>query len=172
MPLAVTHVLSSILLVDFYRDFLTHHKKYIRLHTIFLAGLGGLLPDIDMVITFIFSLFAKETPMLLRHGGITHTPLFALLFLIPGIILWKKKQHIKAMNWFVIAFGIFLHIFLDFFLGGGMSTGIMWFFPFSQTGVAIHLLSGIPSAFAALDAIFLLVWLYVMDKKRRVKDYI
>ena len=112
MPLAVTHILTSIISVDLYRDYVTKHKKYFTLHTIFLAGLFGLLPDIDIPLRIIADFFNFSVPFLLQHGGITHTPFFAFLFLIPGVILWKKKKHKIAVYFYVAAFVIMLHISL------------------------------------------------------------
>ncbi len=48
MPFAVTHVLLTIILVGLYRDYVTKHQKYFTLHTVFIAGFSGLLPDIDI----------------------------------------------------------------------------------------------------------------------------
>jgi len=38
MPFAVTHVLSAIIFVDLFRDYIAKHKKYFTLHTVFIAG--------------------------------------------------------------------------------------------------------------------------------------
>ena len=79
MPLAVTHVIITIIIVDLYRDYVTKHKKYFTLHTVFIAGLGGLLPDIDFPISHILNYFGYSAG-LLYHGGITHTFFFGLIF--------------------------------------------------------------------------------------------
>src|SRR3989338_5223222 len=126
MPFAVTHVLSSIILVDLYRDYFAKHKKYFTLHTLFIAGFAGLLPDIDLPWGYLLNFFGIE----LGHRTITHTPLFGLIFLIPAIILWKNKKHKVAMYFFVAAFGVFTHIFLDYALTADAGS-IMWLYPFS-----------------------------------------
>src|SRR3989338_1126835 len=129
MPFAVTHVLASIILVDLYRDYFTKHKKYFTIHTLFIAGLGGLLPDIDIPLNWITSKIGFEV----AHRSLTHTPLFGLLILIPGLILWKYRHHKKAVYFFVIFLGVFLHIFLDsFFITNIETDGIMWLYPFSE----------------------------------------
>ena len=170
MPFAVTHVLLTIILVDIYRDYFAKHKKYFSLHTVFIAGLAGLLPDIDIPLNWFLNLFGLS----IAHGTITHTPLFALIFLIPGFILWRNKKHKEAMYFFVICFGILLHIFIDYFLGGGQYEGIMFFYPFSEAVFKLHLLgkfslSNIP---AALDAIILLAWLWHEEIKHKISDFI
>lgn len=173
MPLAVTHVLLTIILVDLYRDYVTKHKKYFTLHTVFLAGLGGLLPDLDVPLNWMFSFIGYQTP-LLQHGGITHTLFFGLLFLIPALILYARKKHVISIYFLVISFGIFFHIFLDWFLGGGGAAGIMLLWPISIEGYALNLLRNIPLSHAnmALDAIILLLWLYHEETKHKIRDFI
>lgn len=174
MPQAVTHVLTSIILVDLYRDYITKYKKLFPLHTIFLAGFFGLLPDIDIPIRMISQFFNFNVPWLLQHGGVTHTPFFALLFLIPGIIFWKKNKHKTAVIFFVATFAIMLHILLDFLLGGGGHNGIMVFFPFLTQGFKIHLLNyfKLEDLPAAIDAVILLAWIWHEDRKHKILDYI
>lgn len=174
MPLAVMHVLSSIIFVDLYRDYFAKHKRYFTLHTIFIAGLAGLLPDIDIVLRMISEAFNFSVPWLIRHGGITHTPFFGLLFLIPGIMLWKRFKHKQAMYFFVIAFGILLHISLDYFIGGGAYEGIMWLFPLSLEASKIHVLQylGMSDLPRALDAVILLAWLWHEERRHKISDFI
>jgi len=176
MPHAVTHVLLTIILVDLFRDYFMkkkHHKKYLTMHTLFIAGIGALLPDIDIVIRWFFYMTGR-TYDIFTHGGIFHTPIFALIFLIPGLILWKNKKHELAMYCFVLAFGIFFHIFLDYFLGGGSHDGIMWLWPFSIVRWKIHLLSnfGAKDIPMAIDAVLLLGWLWHEEVKHKIKDFI
>src|SRR3989338_6852819 len=105
MPLAVTHVLLTIIIVGLYRDYVTKHKHYFSLYTIFIAGVAGLLPDIDIPLAWILRAFGFAFP-LWEHGGFTHTPVFALLFLVPGLLFLKKGRHRMSMYFFVISFGI------------------------------------------------------------------
>ena len=163
MPLAVTHVLLTIVIVGAYRDFVTKHKKYFSLHTILVAGIAGLLPDIDVPLGWITNL---------QHGTVTHTPLFGLLFLIPAFILYHNKKHKMAMYFYVISFGILFHLLLDLVLGGGAYEGIMLFWPLYTYSYKIHLFSGYKTASISLDAIILLVWLYEEEIKHKIKDFI
>ncbi|MFH2028306.1 MAG: metal-dependent hydrolase, partial [Nanoarchaeota archaeon] len=157
MVLAVTHVLTTIILVDLYRDYITKHKKYFSLHTVIIAGIAGLLPDIDVPINWILGFFGKSISIML-HGGITHTAFFGLIFLIPAFIYQRKKEHKMAAYFFVITFGVLLHVSLDYILGGGRYEGIMWFWPILTTSFKIHLLDkiGVHNIPAAIDAILLL----------------
>ncbi|MBI3413510.1 MAG: metal-dependent hydrolase [Candidatus Aenigmarchaeota archaeon] len=175
MPLAVTHVLLTVIAVDLYRDYVTKHKKYFTLHTIFVAGVAGLLPDIDIPLTWVLNvLIPGSMPAILAHGGLTHTPFFGLVFLLPAFYLWKDKEHKKAMYFFVITFGVLFHIFLDFLLGGGMREGIMVFWPLSADTFKIHILSklGLVDVPQGLDALILLLWLYREERRHKIKDFI
>lgn len=174
MPLAVTHVLFTIIIVNIYRDYITKHKKLFSLHTVLIAGIAGLLPDIDIPIRMIYGLFDANVPALLQHGMLTHTPLFALIFLILGFMLWKQQKHKSAVVFFVISFGISFHLFLDWFIGGGAYEGIMWFFPLSTHTFKLHVLMnlGMNDLPMALDAIILLGWLWHEEVKHKIKDFI
>jgi len=173
MPLAVTHVLTTIILVDLYRDYFEKHKRYFTLNTIFFAGIFGLLPDADVAIQIIASIFGFSIPLIFQHGMITHTPFFSLLFLIPGIILWKKERHKQAVFFFVASFAIFWHLFLDYFIGGGSFEGIMWLFPFSTQAWKIHIIKafGVSDIPQALDAIILLAWLWHEERRHKISDF-
>jgi membrane-bound metal-dependent hydrolase YbcI (DUF457 family) len=174
MPLAVTHILLTIIVVDLYRDYITKHKKLFTLHTLFIAGFAGLLPDIDVPLKMFGEFFNFQIPTLLQHGGITHTLIFSLIFIIPGLILWKKEKHKAAVVFFVISFGVFFHLFLDWLLGGGAYEGIMWFWPFSTATFKLHLLKliNITDLPIALDAIILLGWLWHEERKHKISDFI
>lgn len=173
MPLAVTHVLLTIILVDLYRDYFTKHKKYFTLHTLLIAGIAGLLPDIDVPISWLLNTFGYSFEIL-KHGGIFHTSIFALIFFIPAFIFLKKEKHKTAMIFFVITFGILFHLFLDYLLGGGLYEGIMWLWPLSANTFKIHLLNkiGLSNIPATLDAIILLIWLWHEEVKHKISDFI
>ena len=173
MPLAVTHVLTTIILVDLFRDYIFKHKKMFTLHTIFIAGIGGLLPDIDVPINWALGAFGISLDFM-QHGGLTHTPFFAILLAIPGLYLWRQKKHRYALYFLVLAFGVMLHISLDYVIGGGMYEGVMWLFPVSTQAWKIHLLAyfdevNIP---AGIDAIILLAWLWHEEYRHKISDFI
>ena len=48
MPQAVVHVLFAIIALDLVRDYLIKDKKKFPLHYVFIGGVAGLLPDIDI----------------------------------------------------------------------------------------------------------------------------
>ncbi len=174
MPLAVTHVLLTIILVDLFRDYiLKNHKRYMTLHTVMIAGIAGLMPDIDIPLNWILGLFGKSISFL-HHGGFTHTAFFGLIFLIPGFIFWKIGKEKIGVYFFVICFGIIFHVFLDFFVGGGAYEGVMWFWPLSSQVYKIHLLGslGLQNLSAGIDALILLGWLWHEEMKHKISDFI
>jgi membrane-bound metal-dependent hydrolase YbcI (DUF457 family) len=168
MPLAVTHVLLTIILVDLYRDYFTKHRKYFTIHTLFIAGIGGLLPDIDIPLSNMLSYFGYS-PGLLMHGGITHTILFGLVFLIPAFILLMKNKHKESMYFFVISFGVLFHIFLDLIVNEGY---YMLFWPLTTSTYGFMFNLGISGLQPSIDAVILLVWLYHEEIKHKIKDFI
>jgi len=174
MPLAVTHVLLTIILVGLYRDYVTKHKRYFTLHTLFIAGVAGLLPDIDIPLRMLANWLGFNIPTLLQHGGITHTAIFGLIFLLPAFMLYRKGKHKESMYFFVITFGILFHLFLDWFIGGGSDYGVMWFWPISTAAYKLHLLLklGIEDLPIAVDAILLLGWLYYIELKHKISDFV
>jgi len=167
MPLAVTHVILTIVVLDLVRHYFLKHRRFITMKILFFAGIAGLLPDIDIVLNW----FLKGSIHLLKHGGLTHTPLFALPFVLIGVLAKKEKTKATA---YVFAFGIIFHLFLDFLLGGGSWEGIMWLYPFSTKTFKIHLLHtfGLSNMPPALDALILIAWLYHEERLKKIKDFI
>tara|TARA_Y100000310_G_scaffold306140_1_gene346985 strand:- start:80 stop:601 length:522 start_codon:yes stop_codon:yes gene_type:complete len=173
MPLAVTHVLLTIILVDLYRDYITKHKDYFSLHTVLIAGIAGLLPDIDIPINWLLNSLNVSIEFL-KHGQFTHTPFFGLLFLIPAFILLKLDKQKLSRYFFVICIGILIHIFLDIIFGGGAGDGSMLLYPLSTATYKIHLFSslGLRNLAAGIDAVILIVWLYHEEVKHKIVDFI
>lgn len=171
MPLSVTHVISTVILIDIFRDHIAKHKRYFTMKTMLVGAIASILPDVDIVLDKIIT-FLGFSPSLLKHGGMTHTIIFGLVFLIPAFIFLKKKQHRRATYFFVITFACLFHIFLDFLLGGGHHAGIMLLWPFSSQRFRIGLLgSDLNSNFLALDAIMLISWLFYMVKMHKIRDF-
>jgi|TARA_B100002003_G_C14133005_1_gene544908 membrane-bound metal-dependent hydrolase YbcI (DUF457 family) len=127
------------------------------------------LPDIDIPLNWFLNFFGSE----IIHRTITHTPLFGLIFLIPAFILWHKKKHNIAMYFFVITFGILLHLFLDYVFVADSIGGIMLFYPFFDAVYGLNLLQNVgPTFFAGIDAVILLLWLWHEEVKHKISDFI
>jgi len=173
MPLAVTHVILTIIAVDLYRDYVTKHKKYFTLWTLFIAGLGGLIPDLDIPASLALSALGFNVSEL-SHGMFMHTPFFGLLFLIPFSVFWIIKRHKIAVLFLVVAFGILFHVFLDYMLGGGDIKGIMALYPLSTEqfrGPFLAIYEGFPIR-EGVDAIILLLWLFHEERRHKIRDFI
>jgi membrane-bound metal-dependent hydrolase YbcI (DUF457 family) len=168
MPFAVAHVLSSIIAVDLYRDYIAKHKKYFTLHTVFIAGFAGLLPDIDIPVSWVLNSLGAE----FAHRTFTHTPLFALIFLIPAVAFWLHKKHKIAVYFFVTCFGVLMHILLDFVFSTD-DGGLILFYPVSNMQFGLNLLKGFdPTLLAGLDAVILLLWLWHEEIRHKISDFI
>ena len=93
--------------------------------------------------------------------------------LIPALIFLNRENKKNAAIYFVMSFGVFSHIFLDWLLGGGMSEGVMWLFPFTLQTFKIHLLTNVlPGWQQGMDAVILLTWLWHEEVKHKIKDFI
>ncbi len=175
MPLAVTHVLIPIILADIYRDYIS--KTKINLHYIFIAGIAGLLPDIDVVIFWFTSLF-RDISLSEIHRTFTHTLFFPLVFLILFFLSrnvnfeFLKKYRLR-LDYVLLAivFGIIIHLILD----GILSGKIMPFYPFSFYTIGLDLIPGEKfggTFFTGIDAILLVIWLIHEEINHKISDYI
>ena len=175
MPLAVTHILVPAILADIYRDHFS--KKKFSLHYIYISGLVGLLPDIDILFFYVFNLF-RDFAISDFHRTYTHAIFFPLIFLILYFLTgninpkFLRKYKLKLNYIFLaITFGTVLHLALDGFLSGGLRP----FFPFSEYVFDLNLIpmdrfSG--TFFQGLDAILLVIWLLHEEIKHKISDFI
>ncbi len=178
MPQAVTHILIAIIIADVIRDYLVKDNKKFPLHYVLIAGIAGLLPDID-VIAYWFLHLAFGTPIEAVHRLYTHTLIIPIIILAAGLIIWKSKKLNIGLGSrmrlgpviILIAFGYFIHVMLDFLI-----TGVVYpFYPIISLSVGLNLVSysGIEGSFlAGLDAILLIVWLIHEEMKHKISDYI
>jgi membrane-bound metal-dependent hydrolase YbcI (DUF457 family) len=157
MPLAVTHVVPAIILYNYFKKKLGI-EKYDFPHAAFVAAVGALLPDTDIFLGRFLQLFGFN----LAHGSYTHTTFFALIFFTVAAIFFLFKKYRLVLLFSLLGFGIIIHIFLDYLIGGGAEKGVMWFFPFSDHSYKIHLLRDLPFPLWAeeLDGLVLLGWIW------------
>lgn len=158
MPLAATHIIATTsLIVRLNSKHLVNERD--RKYFLFFAALGSLLPDIDIPLGW----FLRSVGLVFNHGTVTHTPLFAILFLAISILFKVLNKKSASQVFCIFFFGILIHLFLDYILGGGAREGVAWFYPFSATTYKMHILFLLPfgNVFEALDAIVLLAFFYV-----------
>ena len=180
MPTAVTHILLPILLVALFRDFYIRKrdKRKFPLHYVLLAGLGGILPDIDFVLVWIYGFLGFSTDGI--HRTITHSFIFPLVFLILFMALIKIKypqlgRHKLTLSKIslMLFIGIVIHLSLDASLSGPLSI----FYPFLDIGIGSNIFYLLPTSlqglfFATLDGILLVLWLIYLEVKHKISDFI
>ena len=60
MPLATTHFIATVVLITLFRDFFIKDKKKFPVHYVFIGGLAGLLPDVDIAFYWFYYFFGVE----------------------------------------------------------------------------------------------------------------
>lgn len=141
-------------------------KRYLPNKYVLLAGLAGLLPDIDL----IPSLLLVGSSGL--HRTITHSLVFPAIFFI-GFLVFCFLKRKKLYKIFLMLFiGFFIHILLDFSLLGT----VYLLFPFSFTEFGLNLLAPLEpfglEIFAMIDAILLFFWLIHEELEHKISDYL
>lgn len=174
MPHAVTHVLIAIIIADIIRDYVAKSKRNVPLYLVLVAGIAGLLPDID-IIAYWFLRIISSVEISQVHRTFSHTLFVPAAFLIIGFATLKIKKVTKykfniSHIAFFAALGVFIHLLLDFALAGW----IMPFYPLSYHFIGLNL---IPSDWQTtiipgLDAILLVVWVVHEYRHHRIKDFI
>lgn len=172
MPQAVTHIIIPLVLADVYRDYIANKKFNVRY--VLIAGLAGLLPDIDILFAWLLMIFSSVSISEI-HRTITHSLFFPLIFLVLFFITnncnpkFLKKQKLKLNYVFLaVAFGILTHILLDSLFSGPVQILPNVFFGFNI--IPLDAFQG--TFFAGLDAILLTLWLIHEELKHKISDYI
>ncbi|RME54440.1 metal-dependent hydrolase [Candidatus Woesearchaeota archaeon] len=163
MPYAVTHIIIPMLIVAIYRDYFAKHK-FSKFYVV-IAGIAGLLPDIDIILYWIINLF-KYTPINMVHRWIFHTVFLPMIFFIIALAIPKKR-----MLFFMIGFGASMHLLLDYLFSGYIRP----FYPFLLKQYGLNLFGGTEmgnSILLGMDAILLTLWLWWEYKRKRIKDFV
>lgn len=183
MPQAVTHILVPILIIAIFRDFYLRNKdrKHFPLHYVLFSGIGGVLPDIDIPISFLLNLIGYQN--LWIHKTFTHSLFFPLIFLVLFLIFLPFKAKAKVCNlgkhklklsiiFLMITIGIFTHISLDMIFGNMAYL----FYPFSMKDYGLDILANLPytwgTIMATLDGILLVIWIVYLELKHKISDFI
>lgn len=180
MPYAVTHVLIAIILLELFRDYFVKNKRAFPLHYVLIGGLAGLLPDIDVAVFYLLSFFGFTIEQV--HRTFSHNLFVPLAFFVIGIVIYGFKikseklgeHHLKLRNiFFVIAFGIFIHLLLDAVVSGT----IIPFYPLSSYPVGFNLINLVPATWKetimqSIDALFLVLWLIHLEIRHKISDFI
>lgn len=175
MPQAVTHILIAIIIADVIRDHVIKDRKKFSLHYVLIAGIAGLLPDIDIALYWILHFFGYNLNEV--HRTFTHTIFFPALFVILALVFWKSKKRIYKLKpkiiFLMIALGTFIHLILDSLLSGGVKL----FYPLSNFHIGLNLVGMLPYplsdiALPCLDAALLVLWIIHEEIKHKISDFI
>ncbi len=178
MPYAITHVLAVVILLELFRDYFIKNKKAFPLHYILIGGIAGVLPDLDIAVFYVLSFSGYALNEI--HRTFSHNLTIPILFLIIGLLVhgFKSKKlgehHLKLRNiFFVIAFGIFMHIVLDFLIAGE----IMPFYPFYSYAAGLSLVDYFPSLWRStilpvMEAAIFIIWLISLEVRHKISSFI
>lgn len=163
MAHAVTHIILTIVILDFFRHYIFSMKKFPR-YLLVIGGIAGLAPDLDIPLSWIYNLLTNTTANL--HGTFTHSLIFSLICLITAMILHYRKDMKWAKIFYVISAGLALHIILDCTFGGYKT--FLWPFWITPSFCPQW---GIGSYASSIDAIILVAWLLHEELHKKIKDY-
>lgn len=188
MPFAVTHVLVPIIILELCRDNFKKCTKFFSRRHVFLVGIAGLLPDMDVVVYTAFNIFKvpftfdplvkrvlfENFWIMLSFFG------FFLLFyyLLPKMKPSKKlaKKYKGFGKVFIVLFiGWAIHLLLDIVLTGNA----MPLYPLNSQIIdydvvgKLETVTGIPqlTILVSMDALLLLFWLWHEEMEHHIKDY-
>lgn len=174
MPYAVAHVILTIVIADIYRDYFS--KKRFPMIYVLIAGIAGLLPDMDLPVSWAVNFFFGTSYNF--HRVYTHSLIYAIIFFAVAllfILMRKEKYKIGklvvpkiaiVMFFLAMAFGWFMHISLDCALA---SDGYLNLIPSIPLNFCPHPFNN--EFLAGFDAIILVAWLVHEQYKHDIKDY-
>lgn len=164
---AVAHILTPIITLDVYRNYIA--KKKFALSYILIAGIGGILPDLDMIAYWVLHAISG-TILIDVHRTITHSLLIPAILIAVALASYKFS---KKLFWMILAltFGYLTHIFLDYTVMGT----IMPFYPLSTARYGLNIVPYTElgrTIITGIDAIMLTLWLVYEFSKKNIKDFI
>ena len=180
MPTAVTHLLVPIFIASLFRDYILRKqtKKKFPLHYVMIAGIGGVLPDINI----LFWLFLKPFGYAIEqvHRNWIHSIFIPLFFIFLALLLYKinvnpHRKHILNLGiiCLALAFGTSMHIILDGLISGEVHP----IAPLSDYELGFNLVNYLPDYLSGLaiplfEGILLLLWLVYLEWKHKISDFI
>lgn len=186
MPFAVTHVLVPIIILELVRDGWKKASKFLSRKHVFLVGVAGLLPDMDLLIYRAIELLGSPAPLTdIGHRIILHNVWIPSGFLLFFFILRslastsrgsRKKEFTSFSKVFLVLFiGFSMHLLLDAVLTGN----VIPLYPLGDYNVNLDFVGQIASAtgvpaltiLVSMDALLLLFWLWHQETEKHIKDY-
>ena len=92
MPQAVLHILAPLVIMSLFKDIYEGKKKkrFFSLHYVLIAGLAGLLPDLDIVVFWVLHFFGFTLDVI--HRTFTHNIFIPLAFLLMFFIFQNVRM--------------------------------------------------------------------------------
>ena len=176
MPQAVTHLLFPLVTGSWIKDWYENKKGAGTFSLVYalIAGIGGVLPDIDIAVFWVLHFFGFTLSQV--HRTITHTLFFPLIFLALYFIIDKKIKWGK-LRWdlifLMLALGVLFHLILDAILSGS----IVPFYPFASWALGLNLVGLLPEplrglALPTLDGALLVLWIVYLEWRHKISDFI
>jgi len=180
MAYTITHVLVVVLLVELFRIyFIKNNYKFPRYY-ILIAAFAAILPDLDIIAVYALYPFGFAIEQV--HRTFLHSIFVPLILFVIGLIIWKagwkiselRKRHVNLpFVFFVLAFGSFIHLVLDFIVGGYFAP----FYPFIDWKIGLDLIGYFPEELrniilVSLDTFLFFLWLFWMVFKLKISKYI
>lgn len=177
MPTAVTHILIPLFIVALIRDLYSKKKRF-SLHYVLIAGMGGAIPDLDILFYLLIKPLGYTFEQIHRHWlhSIFVPITLIILALIFTVIKTKQigRQKIKLnIIFLMLAFGVFTHIVLDGLIQGEiypLSPIQDYNMGFNGIGYLPEYLQGI--AIPLIEGVLLLLWLIYLEWKHKISDFI
>jgi membrane-bound metal-dependent hydrolase YbcI (DUF457 family) len=178
MPYVVVHFLSALILVGIFRDLFFNDKRKFPLVYVLIGGIAGIVPDLDVLLFYIISFFGVEYESV--HRAFTHNLILPMAVFFGGVVSHGFKIKIKGMHplklrnlCFVIAFGMSVHVFLDWALAGP----VRLFYPFSYAEYGLNIIGFLPFAWQdsflqSMDAALLVIWIVYLEARHKISDFI
>ncbi|MBD3355042.1 hypothetical protein GF361_03585 [Candidatus Woesearchaeota archaeon] len=179
MPQAAAHILIPLILMSLFRDFyIKKYKKNFPLTYVLIAGIAGIIPDLDVAAFWILHFFGFTMEQV--HRTFAHTIFVPLVFFAFFIILKNANLSVLANHklklnlvFLMLAIGSFIHLVLDATLAGS----IIPLYPFSNLSIGINLFGYLPEALMkiaapSLDAGLLIIWLIYLKATGKISDFI
>jgi hypothetical protein len=186
MPFAVTHVLIAIIIAELIRDYLVKDKRKFPLHYVLIAGIVGLLPDIDVPFMLLqgYPLSTALRGATNMHPSFTHSILWIPITLaLAFLFLWlEKKNKIPSLEklfrkhritisgvLFIAALGLTIHLALDVTLSGYLRIGFFTepiglnLIPLTAAGTVLT---------EGIDAALLILWLIHEELRHRISRFL
>ncbi len=180
MPQAAAHILFPLIIMSLIRDYYIDKKnrKSFPLHYVLIAGIAGIIPDLDILAYWILYFFGFSINEI--HRTFMHSIFVPIIFLILALATIRVKEFSfrrSKLRWSIIfvmlAFGSFLHLVLDSLLHGS----IIPFYPLNSWVFGIDLFGLLPPgleglAAPCLDAGLIIIYLIYLELKHRISDFI